>query len=238
MNPLILNRDFKLADDGFIHLIPLGEFPHPSGIVQVIDETSARAIVNRFNADRQGANFPGILIDYDHFSDDPDKRSEAAGWVEEVQLRNTGVWGKPRWTAPGRKAVEDGTYRLVSPVFSAREAETVANAKKLRPLRLLKVALTNDPNLKGMVPLSNRSGVPAADTQNQNQTKPMKSIATRLGLSADASEESVLAEVTKLQNRCTAAEGQLTPLTTERDELKNRVTALDAEQIDAELDAR
>ena len=46
----------------------------------------------------------------------------------------------------------------------------------------------------------------AADiTPTPPKTKPMKTIASKLGLSADASEESILAEVSKLQNRACLA---------------------------------
>lgn len=45
----------------------------------------------------------------------------------------------------------------------------------------------------------------------------MKLIATRLGLSADASEEAILGELARIQNHATEAEGKLTLLTAERD---------------------
>ena len=65
----------------------------------------------------------------------------------------------------------------------------------------------------------------------------MKLIAQKLGLSADASEEAILGALDKVQNRATAAEAQVTPLTAEVATLKNRVSELDAEQIAADLDA-
>jgi hypothetical protein len=65
----------------------------------------------------------------------------------------------------------------------------------------------------------------------------MKQIATKLGLSADASEEGIIGEIAKLLNRATEAEGKVTSLTTERDALKNRVTQTEDEQIEADLDS-
>ena len=50
----------------------------------------------------------------------------------------------------------------------------------------------------------------------------MKTIATKLGLAAEASEDAILAAVTTLQNRVTSAEAEVTPL-------KNRQTALETE---------
>lgn len=65
----------------------------------------------------------------------------------------------------------------------------------------------------------------------------MKSVATKLGLSADASEEAVLAEVTKIMNRATDAEGKITPLQTRVTALETENGALLGEQIDSDLAA-
>jgi hypothetical protein len=59
----------------------------------------------------------------------------------------------------------------------------------------------------------------------------MKNIATVLGLAAEASEEAILAEVTRLQNRVTTLE----PLDAENVKLQNRLKELDAANVDALL---
>ena len=85
---LILNRDFELPADGWYHIAPLGEFPHAAaGVVQIIDADACRAIVNAFRDQAAKPNFPGLLIDFDHFSLDRQKPSEAAGWISDVQFR-------------------------------------------------------------------------------------------------------------------------------------------------------
>jgi phage I-like protein len=227
MNPLILNREFKLPEDGWIHVAPLGEFPHSSGVVQVIDSRAVKQMVERFDNDARKENFPGLLVDFDHFSDDQGKPSEAAGWISKLEARKAGLFANVRWSDVGQTAVMGGRYRLVSPVFNRKDTEALTNSTKpgerLRPIRLVKVALTNDPNLRGMEPLSNRSGTtPAAETTNEPTTK-MQTVLTKLGLAAEASEETVLAAVTTISNRATTAEAALPPLT-------NRVTALEAEK--------
>ncbi len=112
----------------------------------------------------------------------------------------------------------------------------------MRILKIDTVGFTNQANGKELLtPITNRNdlstGTPPADAENQNQKEKMKAIATRLKLSADASEDAVLAEVEKLQNRIEIAEKELGPL-------KNRVTTIEAEnqtllgeQVDALLDA-
>lgn len=151
------NDGFSLPADGFIQIAPVGEFNHPSGIIQVIDEKAIAAMINRFDTESKKENFPGLLLDFDHFSSDTKAPSTAAGWLEELQNRADGLWAKVRWTTDGKAAVKGGNYRLVSPVWLKSECEDLTN-NRYRPLCLDRAALTNDPVLKGMKPVSNRSG--------------------------------------------------------------------------------
>ena len=224
------SREFKLPEDGWFQLARQGEFPHAeSGLVQVIDEQAIKAMVNRFQADPMKP----LLVDFDHFSYDPDKSSEAAGWIEALANREGGLWAQVRWTPEGEAALKNGRFRFISPVWLPSEVEfldggKISNSKKpgrIRPLRLDTAGLTNNPNLKGMVPLANRRAARGEDPREADATRKetrMKSVATELGLSADASEEAVLAEVRKLRNRATTAEGELAPI-------KNRVTTLETQ---------
>lgn len=230
---------FSLPADGWIHIVPLGEYTHPDVGLQVLDRRAAEAMVARFNREAAQPNFPGLRLDYDHFSYDPEKSSEAAGWITQLDNRADGIWAKVRWVNTGRDSVESGKYRLVSPVFS--EGETLAPGR-LRPVRLDSVALTNNPNLRGMVPVTNRSSASAAagaarvtGTQQHPNTPAMKLLANRLQLQPDASEESIAAALDAiLKNRDQA--------TAEVATLKNRVAALEAEnqtllaaQVEADL---
>lgn len=154
---------FTLPKDGWIHIAPKGEYPHPSGIIQVLDEESIEAMVNRFNTEAEGENFPGLLLDFDHFSNDTKAPSAAAGWIEALANRDDGLWAKIRWSKTGLASVEGGDYRLCSPVWNRSDCEDLGE-NRFRPERLDRCALTNDPVLKGMKPVSNRSG--PADNAN------------------------------------------------------------------------
>jgi phage I-like protein len=92
---LILNRNFELPEDGWYQLAPLGEFPHAAaGITQVIDEAACARMVTAFeNARAAAGNFPGLLIDFDHFSLDATKHSEAAGWITDLKFVSPGEAG-------------------------------------------------------------------------------------------------------------------------------------------------
>ena len=156
MNTLIVNREtFQMPADGWYQLAPLGEFPHAAaGVVQVVDAEACTAMVDRFKADAAVENFAGLLVDFDHFSLDDQARSEAAGWIVDLASRDTGLWGQIRWSDVGEAAVKGGRYRFLSPVWARSDCVDLGNGR-VRPVRLLNAAVTNDPNLKGLRPLSN-----------------------------------------------------------------------------------
>jgi hypothetical protein len=157
MNSLLSNRDgFVVPADGWYQVAPLGEFAHAqAGLIQVVDAEACAAMVNRFADEAKGANFAGLLVDFDHFSLDGEKRSEAAGWITALENRDGGLFAKIRWSDVGEEAVKGGRYRFLSPVWSRGDCVDLGNGR-VRPVRLLNAAVTNDPNLKGMRPLSNR----------------------------------------------------------------------------------
>jgi phage I-like protein len=161
----LLNRDYEMPSDGWYHIAPIGTFSHPSGIQQVIDSRSIKAMVNAFREDetKLGDHFPGLLVDFDHFSNDPTAPSEAAGWIDDLKSRpgtgnDAGLWAHIRWSDIGEAAVKGGRYRLVSPVWNPADCERADGPNAVRPMRMDRVAVTNDPNLKGMNPLTNRRG--------------------------------------------------------------------------------
>lgn len=230
----LFNRDGHLPEDNWFHLVPVGEYTHIGDDrkkrVQVLDADAIGKLVNTFR--------PKLLIDQEHWSYDPDKSSEAFGWLTEVEARENGLWGKVEWTDLGDKAIQNRRYRFLSPVWLPRDLENLGN-DRVRPTRLDSIGLTNSPNLKGMVPLRNRDDASAsAEGQTNKGKESMKAIAGKLGLTAEASEDAIVEQITKLQNRVTSAEAKVSGLETENTELKNRVAEQDSEQIEAELDAR
>lgn len=233
MNIPLLNRSFEMPADGWHQLMPLGEFPimvndngKPKKLIQVIDKAAMESMVNRFRQEAAQPNFPGILIDYDHFSHDADKSSEAAGWITDLQNRADGLWAKVKWSDSGEAAVKGGRYRFPSPVWSPDDCQDLGNSR-LRPMRLDRVGLTNDPNLKGLVPLSNRRD-DAAATQTKTKENMNPKILALLGLAADADENAAIEAINALKNRVSKED---------HDELKNRHDALLASLVDADLES-
>lgn len=75
----------------------------------MVDAEALQGLVEGFAED--------VLLDFDHESSDPEKRTTAAGWIVEVESREDGLWGRVRWSAVGQQALENGEYRYVSPVW-------------------------------------------------------------------------------------------------------------------------
>lgn len=253
MNHLILNRDFRLPDDGWYQIAPMGDFPHPvSGIMQVIDAEACDAMVARFAADASTTNFPGLLIDFDHFSLDGEKRSEAAGWILGLEKRDDGLWAQIRWSDSGEEAVKGGRYRFLSPVWARSDCVDLGISTssgqavpRVRPIRILNAAVTNDPNLKGMVPLSNRAEGETVDfyslnrqangQKDENMKTVIEKLVNYLGLAADATEAVILEKmqgllaltaVAELENSLKQVKDECEVLRTElkgaEDEIVNR----------------
>ena len=148
---------FVIAGDGWVQVTPCGEFPHSgAGVTQVVDREACDRIAAEFDGRMADPNFPGVLVDFDHFSLDTDKSSEAAGWITELEARDTGLWARVRWSDSGLAAVQGGRFRLVSPVFPAPDACEDLGSGRIRPVKLVSVALTNEPNIKGARPIANR----------------------------------------------------------------------------------
>lgn len=256
-------KPFNLPKDGWIMLLPMGKFPGTlrtyaggeetrESIDQVFDQQAIEAIAASWNARKSemGANFPGMLVDYDHFSHDEDKPTGAAGWIEAVEIRQDGLWGLPRWSQDGRAKLEGGMYRLVSPVLSGFERVGEENGKKvLRPTVLERLALTNDPQLRGMPPVSNRAG-----TTNDKTTMDHKKLLLQLlGLPdtatdaeiTDACSAAVAAMngcatdgkkgITEMRNRIVALNGELVVARTERDTAKASAEAANKMLVEADL---
>ena len=256
-------KPFNLPKDGWIMLVPLGKFPGTlrtysggeekrEGIEQVFDEAALAAIAASWNARKtsMGPNFPGMLVDYDHFSHDEDKPTGAAGWIESVEVRNDGLWGLPRWSQDGRSKLEGGMYRLVSPVLSGFENLGEENGKKiLRPTVLERLALTNDPQLRGMPPVSNRAGTPNDKTTMDHK----KLLLQLLGLPDTATDAEIndacsaaisamngcatdgKKGITEMRNRIVALNGEVVVARTERDAAKAAAEAANKSLVDADL---
>jgi len=239
---IIRNRAALASDSGWIHIVPKGELPNAEAkIVQVLDEPALDSILANITAakNRLGDKWPGIYAGREHFIYDDTQDSAALGWFKDFEKRADGIWAKDDGLTPaGKTAVMNREYKYTSFVADRSDLKKV-EGNKYRVMAIETVGFTNQANGKELLtPIVNRNnsagaGASAASNQQQNneRTKTMKSIAQKLGLAAEASEDAILAEVTKLQNRVT----ELTPLAEENTKLKNRVAKADEAAVSALL---
>jgi len=200
------------------------------------------------------------------------------------QRANAGLWAQIRWSDIGEEAVKGGRYRFLSPVWSRSDcvelgvdpamgsAPSTSSGQagspqggwpRMRPVRLLNAAVTNDPNLKGMRPLSNRSQESEARSQNEDETvrtsaasvdlvtlnrganaqgdRGMKSVIEKLlnhlGLAADATEAAVLEKLGTLPavTVVTELQNSLRDLQTKHDALVATLKTVEGELVNRHL---
>ncbi len=203
MNTPIYNRQNEAPADGWYQIEVTGTHPVGDGRRQVIDEVALQSIVNRFKEDAAQENFAGLLVDADHLSHDLENPTAALAWLKELDIRNGQLHGRLELTDLGEAAVKGKRYKWFSTEYDAADLEKLPE-NAVRPHRLGGLAFTNRPNNKGARPISNRDGTlpPGETTPNTNTTyEPMKSIAEKLGLSAEATEADILTAIESLLSK-------------------------------------
>jgi len=182
----------------WIELIPAGEFKGRDGRGPFRLTDAARVIA----ATRSLQMDAGLPIDYDHATDfgAPEGRpAPAAGWICAFDERDGSLWGKVEWTAHGAEAVAMREYRYISPVFEYAENGDI--------VRLLRAALTNNPNLFLMA-ISAQNSSRQADVErcarptSQEDTRFMNAftgeVRKLLGLTDQNTPEELLAAIAEI----------------------------------------
>jgi hypothetical protein len=173
VNSPILNREFQHPADGWYQIEAKGQHPNrAAGVVQVIDDEAAQAIVNRFNADAAAGTLRHgheLLVDHEHFAERTDQESRAYGWATQLANRADGIYAQIRWTKTGKEAVDGGDYRFFSTVYDPADLKVLNHAPKhVRPLRLDGLTLTNMNNNRGQRPITNREGAEGGEDRVLN----------------------------------------------------------------------
>lgn len=186
--------------DGWYHIERWGEHPQVSldgkQYVQVIDDDAVWAIVEA------GVPEEGILVDVEHVSVTGVRDTRAYGWVKELAALPTEeglqLCARIEWTPLGRPLVKDRIYKHFSTVYSVELCAALGGGR-IRPLQLVGLALTNQPNNPGQRPITNSQAAPTNDNTNQTDNmEELKKIAAKLGLPEDATLEQVEAAIDAL----------------------------------------
>lgn len=179
-------------------LIPAGKFTAPRGALAgsgpwFLDEAAAKPII-----ERAAARSTDIVIDYEHqtlLSEENGKPAPASGWIDHASLewREDGLYGRVKWTAAAKAAIEADEYRYLSPVFPyAPKTGTV--------LDLFHVGLVNNPAIDSAIPAlaAARMGSGTYDPTHEEDTVDREELIKLLGLAADATDEQITAAINAL----------------------------------------
>lgn len=125
-----------------------------------------------------------LLVDYEHDFEfrKPGDQTPAAGWIEDLEVRDGAIWGRVNWTTKAANAIADKEYRFHSPVFLCRP--------KTEPLEILAIGgagLTHSPNLDFTA------------LNHEQETTMDKDLAHALGLSETATIAEAITAVNALQ---------------------------------------
>lgn len=177
-----------------IQLAPLGEFRDTQGRPFRL---AAEDVAAMMESAAQKVN--NAVIDYEHQTL-TGKEAPAAGWVRRLVDRGAdGLWGVVEWTQRAKTYLANREYRYLSPVLLAQKKDADGF---WRPTVFHSAALTNTPQIDGMVPIVNKLELPNEKGEEEMLEKLIKA----LKLAEGATEEDVLKAVEALLAKCAEAE--------------------------------
>jgi len=169
-----------------IQVIPYGYHDTPKGPFNLDDEAETLVIAD-FDAHKND-----MVIDYEHQTLQG-VEAPAAGWIKKLINKGTeGIWAELEWTERARQYIANKEYKYVSPVFLKRISDN-------KVVRLINVALTNQPNIDGMVPLINKDSDYRFEDDKKEDVNMWKELLKIMGLAETATEQDAIAVVNKLK---------------------------------------
>jgi phage I-like protein len=186
------------------HILPIGRWAgkvhnpregEPAEIVQVINRADIEALALKLNALAANPDWPGILLDVDHQSEDTGKESKAAGWYRgPFTVRNDGLWAEVELTPEGERLISSKTYKRLSPTPALVKNET----GEYHPVDIASVALTNRPRMRELTLVTNSEDarvLTIEEPQTQEVTAMNEEVLTELGLAPDATAADAVAKI-------------------------------------------
>ena len=180
----------------------------------VIDEAAAKSILDDFAAKKTRADWPGILVDREHFSADPEKGSDAMAWATDIRQEADGsIWTRWEFTPEGERLWNGKVLVSRSPFF---RCAVHAGGREYHPVALESIAMTNTPHFRELSTLA--AAREAAEVVNtQKGDKMDKDILAALGLAEDAGKDEILAAIRAMKDKTSAAEASASDAEKERD---------------------
>ncbi|MDM9647744.1 phage protease [Rhizobium sp. S163] len=178
------------AGPAWIKLTPRGAFTSRDGRDFIVEP---EVLVERFNADKVS-----VPLDLDHATVKKAMFGEAApavAWIEELQARADGLYGRVAWLATGLEVLTAKSHRYISPSLKTDD--------KGRATWLHSAALVAAPGIS-------MPAVASASATTSKETSMLKAIAMALNLAPEANEASCLSAIGDLFKRIDPAIHQQT----------------------------
>ena len=189
----------------------------------VFDEKTAKRLMESFNAAKATPNWPGILVDREHFSLDPKKPSDAMAWAKDIRQEADGsLWTRWEFTPEGRELWNGKILVNRSPAFLAEE-----NGKEYRPFELKSIGMTNVPHFDELSTLA--AAKAAAEVNNNKGEIQMNEILKALDLAEGASEADAVAAINALKEKASAAEAKATDAEKAKDEAEGKCRQMECD---------
>lgn len=175
----------RLADGApssqWVMLFPIGDVTAVDGRKwKVHDKEHARQVVALSTSD--GRPLP---VDYDHdmpVAMQSNRSARAAGWIEQLEVRDDGIWGRIEWTKRAAASLADREYRYISPWFYHAKSDGELQ-------RIVGAGLVNTPAIATLPALA------GAKRKDSFMSDLLKQLLELLGQPKDATAEQAIAAV-------------------------------------------
>jgi phage I-like protein len=180
----LLSNEFAVAPDGWVQLVPYGNFGHSDGM-QRFTKDDAVNLVNEFNG---LLGLPQRLLGLPWYIGHPDhpkfkdrySDTKAYGRIKGLEARESGLFANVKWSPAGEALIKDEAFSGHSINWGAKKVGGV-----YRPVRIKSVGFTNEPNIP-VTPIT---------LANEAEEFMKTQLIAKLGLPADSTDEQVLAAV-------------------------------------------
>ncbi|WP_258070645.1 phage protease [Vibrio jasicida] len=157
----------------------------PAGIVQGLDgrtwqNSNPQAVIDAFVTD--GLDLPWDVEHSTHIKGPQGEYAGATGWIVELEDRDGEIWARIDWNDRGRWIIEDKDYKYYSPAFLYDDNGVITKIRSC--------GFTNDPNL---------ADLPALNRKEGSDMPIPKAIATALGVTENADENSAVAAINTMK---------------------------------------
>lgn len=167
-----------------VQICPVGDFPN-GGREQHCTLEALENVARQWKEDGEKE----ILVDFEHNSEaGGTSDTSAAAWVTNLRVDGErGLVGDFKLTDVGAEAISNRRLRFLSVAW-------LVNKETREPMVIRSIALTNKPNIP-VAPVLNRAEAGGNNVEDKTKGPTMDKVKEALGLSADATEDQILAAV-------------------------------------------